>query len=160
VSFENLRDYELGALAWALQLPGDKDKSYCHKLGMGKPLGMGAVKITTSLQLTERGNKDGGRYATLFKEGSFADGANQTDRQRFVEAFEGTVLARIAPEKRRLSEVGRIRMLLTMLQWQEGSSQWLEQTRYLKIELNEYKERLVLPDPLVVSGFATDGDNN
>lgn len=160
VYFENLRDYELGALAWALQLPGDKDKSYCHKLGMGKPLGMGAVKITTSLRLTERVNKDGGRYATLFKEGSFADGANQTDLRRFVEAFEGTVLARIAPEKQRLSEVGRIRMLLTMLQWQEGSSQWLEQTRYLKIEPNEYKERPVLPDPLVVSGFATDGDNN
>jgi CRISPR-associated protein (TIGR03986 family) len=158
VYFENLHGYELGALAWALQLPGDKDKSYCHKLGMGKPLGMGAVKITSSLQLTERINKDAGRYATLFAQGRFADGAKQTDVQRFIDDFEGTVLARIAPDKKRLTELDRIRMLLAMLQWHDVSSQWLEQTRYLKIEPNEYKERPVLPDPLIVSGFAPDGE--
>jgi CRISPR-associated protein (TIGR03986 family) len=43
IYFENLSQVELGVLLWALTLPGPGD--YCHKLGMGKPLGMGAVKI-------------------------------------------------------------------------------------------------------------------
>jgi CRISPR-associated protein (TIGR03986 family) len=47
--FHNLRQVELGALLWALTF-GDKDNlqrpRLRHRLGMGKPLGMGVVKIT------------------------------------------------------------------------------------------------------------------
>ena len=42
--FENLSERELGALCWVLHPLGDEQKTYCHSLGMGKPLGMGAVK--------------------------------------------------------------------------------------------------------------------
>ena len=158
VHFENLRDYELGALAWALEPRGEAGKTYRHKLGMGKPLGMGAVAITANLCITERRDRQTGRYARLFAEGRLASGANGDDPRQFVTAFENFILKenRIALDKQRLAEVPRIRMLLAMLQWREGTDEWLDKTRYLSIQHpqhnNEYKERPVLPDPLVVSG--------
>jgi hypothetical protein len=162
VHFENLRDYELGALAWALRLHGDVGKTYHHKLGMGKPLGMGAVAITASLYITERRDRQAGRYAQLFDDGRLASGANADDLHRFIEKFESFILKenQIAPDKRRLAEAPRIRMLLAMLQWREGTDEWLDKTRYLSIQHpqndNEYKERPVLPDPLSVSGQIAD----
>jgi CRISPR-associated protein (TIGR03986 family) len=42
IDFENLSDYELGLLLYALQL----EDGLMHRLGMGKPLGLGSVKIT------------------------------------------------------------------------------------------------------------------
>jgi CRISPR-associated protein (TIGR03986 family) len=87
VHFENLRDYELGALAWALQLPDEDGKLYRHKLGMGKPLGMGAVAITASLQLTERIDKEKGRYARMFSDGGLTTGAAQTERKKIRLGF-------------------------------------------------------------------------
>lgn len=158
VNFENLRGYELGALAWALQLPDEAGKTYRHKLGMGKPLGMGAVAVTVRLNVTERCDRQTGRYAQLFTDGRLASGANADDPRRFIETFESFILKerRIAPDKQRLAEVPRIRMLLAMLQWREGSDEWLDKTRYLSIQHpqndNEYKERPVLPDPLAVCG--------
>ncbi|MEW6227516.1 MAG: TIGR03986 family CRISPR-associated RAMP protein, partial [Bacillota bacterium] len=50
IRFENLNDEELGALLSAVDLPPSKR----HKLGMGKPYGMGSVRISCSLQLTDR----------------------------------------------------------------------------------------------------------
>jgi len=41
VRFTNLSDYELGMLLFALKL----EDGVCHKLGYGKPYGMGSVKI-------------------------------------------------------------------------------------------------------------------
>jgi CRISPR-associated protein (TIGR03986 family) len=60
VRFENLSDVELGALLWVLQLAADDE--YRLKLGMGKPLGMGAVKITSNVALSNRAE----RYERLF----------------------------------------------------------------------------------------------
>ncbi|MGZ8181585.1 MAG: TIGR03986 family type III CRISPR-associated RAMP protein [Methylobacter sp.] len=51
VDFDNLTAWELGLLCYALK-PSD---SYRHKLGMGKPIGLGSVNIDIkSLQLIDR----------------------------------------------------------------------------------------------------------
>ncbi len=151
IYFENLRDLELGALLWALTLPGEKGKEYCHSLGMGKPLGMGAVKITPALSLSDRES----RYRRLFAEteGWHLGETPQPDTQRFIRTFETFVLERMDPQDRRearsLREVERIRMLLKMLEWPGPARSF---TRYMVIEpTNEYKERPVLPDPLHIS---------
>lgn len=153
VHFENLREEELGALWWALTLPGEEGQTYCHKLGMGKPLGMGAVTMTPKLYLTDRQV----RYHHLFARDGWDKAASESDAKSYLKAFETFVLweNRIAPDKDRLAEVERIRQLLAMLQWREGDDAWLELTRYMEIEhgrkeVNEYKERPVLPDPLGV----------
>jgi CRISPR-associated protein (TIGR03986 family) len=155
--FENLREEELGALIWALTLPGEESASYCHKLGMGKPLGMGAVSITvTSLCRTERRD----RYGRLFDDGCWADGVQEFEVQPYVQAFEAYVLGELGiQEANRLSELKRIKMLLAMLRWREDDDRWQQATRYMEIEqgydgYNEFKTRPVLPAPLMISEWA------
>jgi len=50
IRFENLSDVELGALLFILDLPDN-----CrHKIGMGKPLGLGSIKIEPELFISNR----------------------------------------------------------------------------------------------------------
>ncbi len=149
--FENLRPEELGALLWALSLPGEGGKVYRHKLGMGKPLGMGAVAIRANLRLTDRR----ARYARLFKGDWWAEAGSEADGAPYVQQFEQYVLQKLSSSARRLRGIERIQMLLVILEWRESDEDWLEATRYMEIEhgldkVNEYKERPVLPDPLAV----------
>lgn len=147
IYFENLRDVELGALLWALTLPGEDGKDYCHSLGMGKPLGMGVVKITPTLYLSDRKS----RYRRLFGETDWhRDEREEKNTEQFIRAFEDFILQRMDPQERGqaqfLKDVERIKMLLKMLEW-PGPDRRL--TEYMTIEpTNEYKERPVLPDPL------------
>ena len=150
--FENLLPEELGALLWALSLPGEESKTYRHKLGMGKPLGMGAVALRVRLQLTDRR----ARYAQLFGGDRWAEAVSEADGAPFIQQFERYVLQVLGNNARRLHEIERIQMLLAMLEWRESDEAWLEATRYMEIEhgldkVNEYKERPVLPDPLTVA---------
>jgi len=147
IYFENLRNCELGALLWVLTLPGEAGKDYCHSLGMGKPLGLGAVKITPTLYLSGRAS----RYSQLFAGDEWQRGETpKPDTQPFIRAFEDFVLKGMDVKERgqaqSLKEVERIRMLLKMLEW-KGPARSL--TGYMVIEpTNEYKERPALPDPL------------
>ncbi len=152
IRFENLSDVELGALLWVLDKAQDED--YRLKLGMGKPYGMGAVKIEATLHLTDRAQ----RYRRLFQDERWARG-NKTEEnlvEKTVEAFEQLILDNnvLNPtDAQSLAEVDRIQALLAMLSWPGPDAR---QTRYLLIEHpkygNEYKGRPVLPDPLAVSG--------
>lgn len=153
IHFENLRPAELGALWWALALPGEPGQTYRHKLGMGKPLGMGAVALTPRLFLTDRQ----ARYTSLFQGENWDEAVHEAEAESYLEAFENLLLLEwgIGRGKSRLAEVERIRALLAMLQWREGDAAWLDETRYMEIErepgkVNEYKERPVLPDPPAV----------
>jgi len=165
VHFENLRAEELGALWWALALPGEVGKEYRHKLGMGKPLGMGAVKITPHLILSTRHGLEG-RYGQLFDESKWRLAEQATDATEYAEHFERFILSAIGqPGAARLAEIDRIRMLLTMLEWREGTTQWQQATSYMEVEagsgkVNEYKERPVLPDPLAVVAGAEHSSGN
>jgi CRISPR-associated protein (TIGR03986 family) len=149
IYFENLRDFELGALLWVLTLPGEAGKEYCHKIGMGKPLGMGAVKISPMLYLSDRR----GRYTQLFADNTWHRAENREQNiQRFIGEFEQYVLDRMDGTERgnfkALKDIERIQRLLKMLEW-PGPDRQL--TEYMKIEpVNEYRERPVLPDPLNV----------
>ncbi|MGC8779807.1 MAG: TIGR03986 family type III CRISPR-associated RAMP protein [Anaerolineae bacterium] len=152
VHFENLRPEELGALWWALTLPGEAGKEYRHKLGMGKPLGMGAVKITPRLFLSERRSREG-RYGKLFAGNGWHIAERSGDGASYGQQFERYVLDAMGPsDATRLTQSERIRLLLTMLEWREGADVWLKATSYMEVEagpdkINEYKERPVLPDP-------------
>ncbi len=164
ICFENLSDRELGALCWVLHPLGDPNKEYCHQLGMGKPLGMGAVKLEAILHLTDRAK----RYASLFdgdnwQTGICGPGQSLSDRaplQRLTRKFEEHVLGLLNPNKpcRHLYEMKRIAMLLKMMEWPgyppvPNSDLFLKDenrpnTRYMRIQPeNEYRNRPVLPDP-------------
>jgi CRISPR-associated protein (TIGR03986 family) len=155
IYLENLSKVELGALLWVLDradLP-----EYCLSVGMGKPLGMGAVNVKIDeLWLGDRTQ----RYHTLFTDNNhwtYGEKANtDSAREECIKAFENYVLDNIHendhPEGRKatsLDELPRIEMLLAMLQC-EGLQNSLD-VEYMTIEPNEYKERRVLPTPLQIA---------
>jgi CRISPR-associated protein (TIGR03986 family) len=144
--FENLTDVEIGALLWVLDLPD----GYHHKVGMGKPLGLGSVDIEPRLTLIDRS----ARYKKLLDaNGWYTGNSEKTDFKPYKQAFEEFILNQYCVGQelnhiQNLAQVPRVQMLLKMLKW-PGPNSIL--TRYMKIEpINEYKDRPVLPDPLNV----------
>ncbi|AFZ18421.1 TIGR03986 family type III CRISPR-associated RAMP protein [Allocoleopsis franciscana] len=173
IYFENLSKVELGTFLWVLSLSSEKsqtlgtcksDEKYCFSLGMGKPLGMGAVKIDYNLHLSKRNE----RYSRLFNDAQWKTGEedqSQTakEEEESVKTFEEYVLDRICcqdypinksrEQLQHLKELPRIEMLLAMLQCNKIPD--VDKTRYMRIEPkpSEYAERRVLPTPLDIRGI-------
>jgi CRISPR-associated protein (TIGR03986 family) len=180
VYFENLSDEELGALCWTLRPLGDEavmddpQKGYCHSLGMGKPLGMGAVNLEATLHSTDRPT----RYSSLIDGDNWQTGeagageslSNIETLRTRTEQFEKHILDELQPLTHpcdHLRDLKRIGMLLKIMEWPgyrpvppSGNLHQIEaarayNTRYMTIGLpgvqprdkNEYKNRPVLPDP-------------
>ena len=157
IHFENLTHIELGAILWILKIAAEP--KYCLSLGMGKPLGMGAVNIEHELFLSNRQN----RYSKLFNDNQWLTGEENQDDTKSehsdcIKAFEKYITKNIHeddhPEEgktNKLEEIPRIQMLLLMLRCDNLLS--ADDTRYMTIEPdNEYKERPVLPTPFQVMG--------
>jgi len=149
VRIENLSDVELGALLFALELP----PNCCHKLGMGKPLGLGSVEIKPTLYLSEREN----RYKDLFAEwGGKSKSEGQDKIDNLKKTFANYILETIDSSKNgdnaisNLWDSSRMKELGTMLNFDEKPAD--SNTEYLKIEPrnNEFKDRRVLPLPTAV----------
>jgi CRISPR-associated protein (TIGR03986 family) len=158
IHFENLSTIEIGALSWILDIAQNDD--YRLSLGMGKPLGMGAIKIEHQLYLSRRQE----RYNSLFSDKSWANCENSERNLIFIQAFEKYMVEQLQPIEV-FKGHRRIQMLLSMLKWKDELQ--TEDTRYMEIErdkskpylgssksnektVNEYKDRLVLPSPLDV----------
>jgi CRISPR-associated protein (TIGR03986 family) len=160
IRFDNLSDVELGSLLWILKIAAND--GYRLKLGMGKPLGLGAVKIDSTLRLIDRA----ARYAKLFDDSKWSEGVKderevEDVRQRSVAEFERFVIAQVdQPGVRNLVELDRIQEFLLLMSWPGPAK---ERTRYMEISLrdpreksgkrNEYRrpeDRPVLPPPAVV----------
>jgi len=151
--FENLSDMELGVLLWVLNLAGDE--KYRLKLGMGKPLGLGSVRITHTLQLTDRRR----RYARLFDEqgewetGVWPNEERENHRAKALQAFTDFILDDPVLNPRhtieRLEELPRIHTLLTLLAWPGPDP---AQTAYMTDLKLDFAKRKVLPTPESVAG--------
>ena len=170
IEFENLSSTELGALLWVLDIA--QQDEYRLSLGMGKPLGMGAIKIEHEVYLSERTQ----RYSNLFDEGGDWSQFNSSilrheAESELIQTFERYVLTELGESgKSKLKQLRRVKMLLAMLKWQESlSKDESDQRRYMEIErdrknlhvigqpvkqkdktVNEYSHRPVLPTPLQI----------
>jgi len=149
IRFENLTPEELGALLFGLDLPAP----CCHKLGMGKSLGLGSIKITPILYLSQRKDQ---RYKSLAAEWINATAAE--DHLAYKKAFADYILEHIDPgEKAGVSDLWqtyRLKQLAKILNWQENEApqrakSWVTKTDYMRIEPkpNQFKDRKVLPIP-------------
>jgi hypothetical protein len=140
--FENLTNIELGALLSALSLPND----CAHKMGMGKPLGLGTIQIKAKLKLDNRDF----RYKNLVDEnGKWVLNRNNKGEDDFKKDFEHYVLKQIGSSNSNLWEEPRIQSLKKLLQFNSlscSSSSWINKTRYM--DLKEFRERDVLDNPL------------
>ncbi len=154
IDFENLSAVELGALMWVLDIAADD--RYRLSLGMGKPLGMGAVKIESKLYLSDRAQ----RYTQLFNGDTWESTEKLEAEPQYKACFEKYMLEQLELTGK-FSDIPRIQTLLAMLQW-PGPDR--EKTRYMEIDRqkqprlgndpNEYKARRVLPIPLQVMGIS------
>jgi DNA polymerase III gamma/tau subunit len=117
------------------------DENYRLRLGMGKPLGMGAVKTEPTLHLTNRQN----RYQSLFNGEAWHLG--QRDDSAIVaeeasQAFEAFIKEN---HKDAFGGDGRIEQLLALLSWPGPTP---NETEYM--DLDQFKQRKVLPTPKAV----------
>lgn len=85
IQVNNLSAVELGALLWLLELP----EGHYHRLGGGKPLGFGSVRLTVNWAQSDlREGKDWqAAYCTLAAVEPPAPGAARQCMQRFEEAL-------------------------------------------------------------------------
>jgi len=153
IYFENLSDVELGALLWVLDKAGKPE--YCLSLGMGKPLGMGAVKLKVDkLNLDNRKT----RYTQLFTDKNQWECGEISNipahNKACIKAFENYILKHIHTsdnpnQATSLDEIRRIQMLLTMLQC-EGLPD-AGYADYMTLKSGNYQRRHVLPTPLQVA---------
>ena len=73
VHFENLSEAELGLLLTALQ-PAEASSTFVHRLGLGKPLGLGHIQLSTHVETINRQQRysrlglQSGRYQTWSKQ--------------------------------------------------------------------------------------------
>jgi len=165
IRFENLTKEELGALLFVLELP----QNHYHKIGMGKPLGLGSIEIKPKVFIVDREK----RYKSLFKDDvwNLAEEDKTSEINEFKKAFETYILRNISNDDKSnatsLWETPRLKQLKAMLSWNNTKIQdWLEKTRYMMIECphndpeydcicfdskkevcNEYRDRPVLPKP-------------
>jgi len=154
VSFTNLIEIELGALIWALSL-GKKghNPNYCHKLGMGKPYGLGSVQLVIDdIDFEDREL----RYKTLFNEkdsgtewcsGTVDVGKTEKSLIDVFEKYMSTVL-RI---NNGFNQHPRIKSLLHMHVWPGPNH---AESSYQ--DLPSYRRRKALPNILDVPLYTQD----
>lgn len=148
IRYENLSESELGALLFALKLP----KGCAHKIGMGKPYGLGSVKIIPELYISDRN----GRYLTLFNiDGWELAEFKQTDRvlNETVSAFEKHILENIDDSDKgkalSLWETHRLKQLKTLLNVEKGRELEINnKIGYMDLKKFGYRDVLPIPEYL------------
>jgi hypothetical protein len=152
---------ELGALLTVLQLK----PSQRHHLGMGKPLGMGSVRVETVVHLIDRT----ARYTSLFGDdhrvssGEIVPAEVEKITARCRQLFEAAVRthyrntdANPVGSLTDLWAIPRLRALAALLEWDKAPL--LERTGYAppgvkEDDLRWWEERRVLPTPELVAGI-------
>ncbi len=147
IRFENLSSEELGALLFVLDLP----EGCAHKLGMGKPLGLGSIKITASLRQADRL----ARYQDLFMQWDRTPYPEAQDKiQEYQSTFNQYILDHIpGKQAESLWELDRMQELRAMLNFSLGKKlERVGDSRYMAISpTNEFKYRKILPSATGIS---------
>ena len=150
IHFENVSAIELGALLTALKLT----ENMRHKLGMGKPLGMGSVQITATLHVCDRKK----RYETFLcarneESESETQQIEKTAKEHFMNAL---LMHQGAPHGLKdIWDFPRFKALAALLEWKHPPD--VKQTSYVGIGKeengNQWRMHKILPTPLKVSGI-------
>ncbi len=111
VNIVNLSEVELGALLWLLNLPKYQNATdLFHRLGGGKPLGFGSVKI----QITETDLRTGQEWRNFYGSLVGEEKPAQTQALGCVEMFKKTV--KIAYEKANFEDISFVAAFLKSAQ--------------------------------------------
>ena len=152
IRFEGLTKVELGCLLFALDLP----EGCRHKIGMGKPLGLGSIHVEPTLFLSDRKE----RYATLEWEWQSPPPLKQPAEQDKYKSSFAKYLLKSAYSRESDSETpwkelwktDRMKELKRLLAFEPGSSPdgRPEDREIQYMDLSDFKSLSVLPKPTKV----------
>ena len=140
IRFENLNEIELGALLMIFDLNGAKNPAY--KIGMGKPLGLGSIKILPKLFLeTETA------YTEIFDGDIFKNPCREENFAKYLDAFKNFV------EERGMTKIWSdvMRELNSILDWDNTQkNNWHEKIKPMSgnVQSGNVDEKFVQRVPL------------
>ena len=142
VRFQNLSELELGALLTVFDLAGAGETA-AYKLGQGKSLGLGSVKMKATLHLDAADF-----YKTLFMDGALAEQAPESDDSEYLKAFKAYI------GKNGLSRCWEqtMRELAEMLDWNHADTAngWSQRVKSMSgnVQTGDVDERFINRDIL------------
>ena len=150
IRFDNLTEAELGVLLHAVQLTED----CAHKIGMGKPLGLGSIEIESELNIIKRKK----RYESVFnkKTNRWCEGDEGKKDEKYIAdvkgKFDQKLLSKLAKsDLQNIWQLNRLKELSAILDKsklnlsKKDNLDWLKKTRYQT--LDEYRKRGIMPTP-------------
>ena len=152
IRFKNLSEVELGALLKVFSLAAE-DRELCFKIGQGKGIGLGSVRIDAELVLIDEVQG----YAQLFAEnGDWNTAEKKAPMEEYLKAFDD-VIERHAEKERTRYELSQ-QALLDLLDWKAVEQRdWAARTRQMTLgsdknpdeafdkEVKQFCNRWVLP---------------
>ena len=154
IYFERLSSVELGALLMSLNLDhysGGHRRTY-YKLGMGKSIGFGSIKLETAV--TVFNSKE--RYGSLFRDDTWNAGDSTTTISEYVDAFtryrDNVLGSNVSSYKAMLDD------LFMMLDWNiangpNAAKNWSEGTSMMTIKNKKMDPRITYRSKLDTPEF-------
>ena len=143
IHFERLSDVELGALLMSLNLDqysGGQRRTY-YKLGMGKSIGFGSIKLDTDVTIFDNNS----RYTVLFADGGWNTGKSTTDSKHYVQAFttyRDDVLGADKPAYNAMLDDLYMMMDWNIANGPNAAKNWTEGISMMTIKNNKMDERI------------------
>ncbi len=144
IRFKNLSSIELGALLQVFSLQEGK-KDIVYKIGKGKSLGMGSIKIGAQLYLD-----DGMRYSRLFSSDGWLSGMKEEKADSYLQEFKKYMKDTLGKEKKEYDKM--MNELKNMLDWNlTKDSSWKEKIKMMSGDVQSknvdirYVKRAILP---------------
>ena len=143
IHFERLSDVELGALLMSLNLDkysGGQRRTY-YKLGMGKSIGFGSIKLNTEVTIFDNNS----RYAALFENDAWNTGKSTTKSEEYVKAFttyRDDVLGADKPAYNAMLDDLYMMMDWNIANGPNAAKNWTEGISMMTIKNNKMDERI------------------
>ena len=144
IRFENLSAVELGAMCHLFKL--GKKENICYKLGMGKPIGMGTVKISAELHIQEDDY-----YKKLFDDKGFVLCDEVKTLESFTSEFDNYMRKKEEEWDKKgtcfrdihRSRIKQLEMIMdtSYMGIKNNEKKWENATRYIEIPEGKSKEK-------------------
>lgn len=145
IRFKDLRPEELGALLEVFSL-GESGEDICFKIGQGKSLGLGSVRLKARLLLEDTK----GQFAGLFTDGAWRESLEESTGEECLAAFRRWREEHLGEGKAAFEK--SLKELRCLLDWNKTSlPKWQEKTAMMRIgdkSDTRFKERVILKSAL------------
>lgn len=152
IRFKNLSEVELGALLKVFSLSAE-DRELCFKIGQGKGIGLGSIRIDAKLVLVDEMHG----YEELFAaDGGWNKAEREASMDEYLKAFDD-IIAQLGKTERARYDLSQ-QALLDLLDWKAVEQKdWAARTRQMTLgsdknpdeafdkEVKQFRNRWVLP---------------